>query len=266
MNASNAAQPLQGQTALVVQSNAGIGAAVAEAFAVAGAKVMLNYLNGNEAADQVAQRIRAKQGQAMIFQADVSQESQVKSMFDVLVVYWGGLDILVTNVNLEIDDSVVDINREQWQKILIQNLTGQFLCVREAMREFSRQCFQSESPNSSGNIICVSSLRDALCSSGLINYTVCKADMSKLFKTVTSELGQENTNIDLYSANGPSLAEYWYANQALAIASDSATLTSRNQEYIAKAAVDLAAAAYVDGVMIDEFGQIQIGSESATFE
>lgn len=228
MNTATTAQPLQGRTALVVQANAGIGAAVAEAFAAAGAKVMINYLHENAGADQVAQRIRIKQGQAMIFQADISQESQVKSMFDVLVAYWDGLDILVTNAHLEIDASAVDINRKPSQTVLTENLAGQFLCVRQAMHEFSRQGSHSASPNSAGNIICVSSLRNALSPNGLIDYSVCKPSMSSLYQTFAAEPGQANTNIDLASADVPCLSEYW----------------GTNQEVIGKTAVGLAAAAY----------------------
>ncbi|AMK77075.1 MULTISPECIES: SDR family NAD(P)-dependent oxidoreductase [Methylomonas] len=232
MNTATAAQPLQGRTALVVQANAGIGAAVAEAFAAAGARVMINYLHENAGADQVAQRIRIKQGQTMIFQADISQESQVKSMFDVLVAYWGGLDILVTNAHLEIDNSALDINRKPSQTVLTQNLVGHFLCVRQAMHEFSRQGCQSALPNSAGNIICVSSLRNGLSQEGQINYTVCKPSMSSLLQDFAAALGQANTNIDLASADVPSLAEYW----------------GTNQEDIANAAVGLAAAAYADPI------------------
>jgi NAD(P)-dependent dehydrogenase (short-subunit alcohol dehydrogenase family) len=232
MNTATAAQPLQGRTALVVQANAGIGAAVAEAFAAAGARVMINYLHENAGADQVAQRIRIKQGQAMIFQADISQESQVKSMFDVLVAYWGGLDILVTNANLEIDNSAMDINRKPSQTVLTQNLAGHFLCVRQAMHELFRQGCQSALSNSAGNIICVSSLRNVLSPDGLIDYSVCKPSMSSLCQAFAAELSQANTNIDLASADVPSLAEYW----------------GTNQEDIANAAVGLAAAAYADPI------------------
>jgi len=232
MNTATAAQPLQGRTALVVQANAGIGAAVAEAFAAAGARVMINYLHENAGADQVAQRIRIKQGQAMIFQADISQENQVKSMFDVLVAYWGGLDILVTNAHLEIDDSAMDINRAPSQTVLTENLAGQFLCIRQAMREFFRQGSRSAPPNSVGNIICVSSLWNVLSQDGQISYTVCKPCMSSLFKAFAAELGQANTNIDLASAEASPPVEYRHTNQ----------------EDITKAAVCLAAAAYADPI------------------
>lgn len=240
MSASNAAQPLQGRTALVVQANAGVGAAVTEAFAAAGAKVMINYLNGNDEADQVAHRIRARQGQAMIFQADINQESQVKSMFDVLVAYWGSLDILVTNANLAIDDSLMEMNPEQWHKVLIQNLSGQFLCVRGAMREFLRRGAQSDLPTSVGKVICLSTLLNSSGSSELFNYTVCKPDTSKLLKTFALGLGQENTRIDLYSTSRPTLSDFRNTDNLVAIDSNSVKLMSRNQEDIVTAAVGLA--------------------------
>ncbi|MBD9357814.1 SDR family NAD(P)-dependent oxidoreductase [Methylomonas albis] len=241
MNASNTAPPLQGQTALVVQAHTGIGAAVAEAFAAAGAKVMINYLHENAGANQVAQRIRIKQGHAMIFQADVSQENQVKSMFDVLVAYWGGLNILVTNTELDIDGWTGNINPEQWRGILIQNLSGQFLCVRQAMREFSRQGSRPESPSSAANILCVSSLQNVSSPPGQVRYAVCKAEMSSLFNAFASELNQENIDIALASAITPCVAEYAYSYQTPAIASGSTALISREQQDIATTAVGLAA-------------------------
>jgi NAD(P)-dependent dehydrogenase (short-subunit alcohol dehydrogenase family) len=246
MSASDAARLLQGQTALVVNANAGIGAAVAEALAAAGAKVMVHYLHESKAADQVAQRIRAKQGQAMIFQTDISRESQVKSLFDVLAAYWGGLDILVTNANLEIDDPAGPINPEQWREIFVQNLTGQFLCVRQAMREFLRQGCLAQSANSAGNIICLSSLREVLNPNGPVKYSVCKPNMSSLLQAFATEPDQDHINIDLCSA--------------------SAKLVSYNRQDIASAAVGLAAGACAGLLAMDEFGQIRIGSESDMFE
>lgn len=241
MNIATAAQPLQGRTALVVQANAGIGAAVAEAFAAAGAKVMINYLHENAGANQVAQRIRIKQGQAMIFQADINQESQVKSMFDVLVAYWGGLDILVTNTELDIDGWTGNINPEQWREILIRNLSGQILCIRQAMREFSRQGSRPEPPSSAANILCVSSLQNVSSPRGQVKYAVCKVEISSLFNVFASALNQKNIDIDLASTITPCVAEYAYSYQTLAIASDSAALISREQQDIATTAVGLAA-------------------------
>ena len=126
MNTCQNKRPLEGQRALVTGATNVIGAAVAEALAEAGAKVMINYLGRRDKAERVAERIRANQGQAMIFQTDVSEESQVKSMFNVLIGYWGSIDILVNNASLQNDAALVNMSLEQWNKVLSYNLTGHF--------------------------------------------------------------------------------------------------------------------------------------------
>ena len=136
MNTCHIKRPLEGQRALVTGATTVIGAAVA--------KVMINYLDDRDKAEQVAERIRAKQGRAMIFQTDVSEECQVKSMFDVLIGYWGSVDILVNNASLQNDAALVDMSLAQWNKVLSVDLTGQFLCAREAAREFLRRGMQPE--------------------------------------------------------------------------------------------------------------------------
>jgi glucose 1-dehydrogenase len=155
MNTCRNKRPLEGQRALVTGAYDAIGAAVAEALAEAGAKVMINYLGDRDKAERVAERIRAKQGQAMIFQTDVSEETQVKSMFDVIIGYWGSVDILVNNASLQHDAALVDMSLEQWNKVLSVNLTGQFLCAREAAREFLRRGVLPELSRSAGKIICI---------------------------------------------------------------------------------------------------------------
>jgi len=80
MGTHNKYRPLQGQRALVTGANTCIGAAVAEGLADAGAKVMINFVSGRDKAENLAERIRAKDGEAIIFEADVSREDQVKTM------------------------------------------------------------------------------------------------------------------------------------------------------------------------------------------
>jgi glucose 1-dehydrogenase len=166
-------RPLEGQRALVTGATTVIGAAVAEALAEAGAKVMINYLGERDKAERVAERIRAKQGQAMIFQTDVSEESQVKSMFDVLIGYWGSIDILVNNASLQNDAALVNMSLEQWNKVLSYNLTGQFLCTRETVREFLRRGVMLELSRSAGKIICITT-QDVNVSSGSVNYVAAR--------------------------------------------------------------------------------------------
>lgn len=196
MNTFHKNRPLQGQRALVTGANTGIGAAVAEALAEAGAKVMINYVAGRDKAERVAERIRAKDGEAMIFQADVSQESQVISMFDVLNGYWGSLDILVNNAGLQQDAALVDMSLEQWNKVISVNLTGQFLCAREAVREFLRRGLQPELSSAVGKIICMSSVHDVIPWGGHVNYAASKGGVSMLMKTLAQELARHKIRVN----------------------------------------------------------------------
>jgi NAD(P)-dependent dehydrogenase (short-subunit alcohol dehydrogenase family) len=194
MTVLNPTQPLQGQRALVIRSDSPIGAVIAEALAEAGAKVMLNYLDEREQAEQVAQRIRAKQGQAMIFQADVTQEAQVKSMFDVLIGYWGSIDILVTNASLELAP-LLEMSLEQWQQNICKHLTEHFLCAREASREFLRRGLAPELSYAVGKIICVSVEHRCIYQSEYIDYAAYNSGMGLLMKSIAQPFYQDVRSI-----------------------------------------------------------------------
>lgn len=195
MNTSDKTRPLQGQRALVTGADTGIGGAVAEALGDAGAKVMVNYLDDRDAAEQVAERIRAKEGQAMIFQADVSEENQVKSLFDVLVGYWGSIDILVNNAGLQQDAALLEMSLSQWNKVIGVNLTGQFLCTREAVREFLRRGVQPGLSASVGKIICLSSAPDVnFC--GQVNYAASQGGVVLLMKSLAEEFAKDKIRVN----------------------------------------------------------------------
>lgn len=196
MNTASKNRPLEGQRALVTGANSGIGAAVAEGLAAAGAKVLINYVAERDRAESLAERIRANNGVAMIFQADISQEDQVKSMFDVLIGYWGSLDILVNNAGLQQDAAVADMSLEQWNKVIGVNLTGQFLCAREATREFLRRGIVPELSRSAGKIICMSSVHDVIPWAGHVNYAASKGGVSMLMKTLAQELARHKIRVN----------------------------------------------------------------------
>jgi glucose 1-dehydrogenase len=131
-------RPLDGQVALVTGASSGIGMGVVKALALAGAVVGVNHPNTPEAADRVVAEIEASGGKAISLSADVSNEEQVKSMFATLIATYGTIDILVANAGLQRDAALVDMTLAEWQFVLNVNLTGQFLCAREAAREFMR--------------------------------------------------------------------------------------------------------------------------------
>ena len=127
---------LKGQVALVTGGNSGIGAGIVQALATAGAKVCVNYVVDAPAAEALAAEAKEAAGAAMTFQADVSDESQVTAMFAAVQETLGTPDILINNAGLQRDATFDELTLEQWNKVIDVNLTGQFLCAREAVRAF----------------------------------------------------------------------------------------------------------------------------------
>ena len=130
---------LAGQPALVTGANSGIGRAVALGLAASGADVVVNYVVNKAAAEEVAHTIEAAGRRAVAIQADVSKEEEVASMFARAIDHFGTLHIAVSNAGLQRDASLHDMTLDQWNEVIGVNLTGQFLCAREAVREFRKR-------------------------------------------------------------------------------------------------------------------------------
>ncbi len=130
---------LRGQKALVTGANSGIGLGVALALGRAGADVVVNYVSGDETAQQVVEEIKQNGVQAYAHKADVSKEEQVQAMFQRMCNEFGTIDILINNAGLQRDAALDQMTLEQWNTVININLTGQFLCAREAVREFKRR-------------------------------------------------------------------------------------------------------------------------------
>jgi glucose 1-dehydrogenase len=179
---------LAGQRALVTGANSGIGEAVAKGLAAAGASVVVNYVSNEEDAFQVVKDIESAGGKAMAIHADVSREDQVKAMFAKMIADYGSIDILVNNAGLQRDAPFPDMTLEQWNFVLSVNLTGQFLCAREAAREFIRRGVVPELSPAAGKIICMSSVHQAIPWSGHANYAASKGGVMMLMQTMAQEL------------------------------------------------------------------------------
>jgi glucose 1-dehydrogenase len=130
---------LKGQKALVTGANSGIGKAVAIALGEAGAEVVVNYVKGEDSAREVVETISEAGSTALALQADVSQEAQVAQMFRAMFDEFGTIDILVNNAGLQQDAAFDKMTLQQWNTVIGINLTGQFHCAREAVREFKRR-------------------------------------------------------------------------------------------------------------------------------
>src|SRR6476646_8244710 len=146
---------LEGQRALVTGANSGIGEAVARGLAEAGAKVVVNYVADDERAQAVVNDIVKGGGEAIALRADVSNEGEVQAMFRRAIDAFGSVDILVNNAGLQRDAPLHEMTLKDWQFVIDVNHTGQFLCAREAVREFRRRGIVPELSAAAGKIICM---------------------------------------------------------------------------------------------------------------
>lgn len=189
-------QLLKGQKALVTGANSGIGKATAIGLGRAGADVVVNYVTGHDAAEEVVKEITSFGVRAAAYEADVSQEDQVTAMTDRMVQEFGTIDILVANAGMQRDAPFAEMTLAQWQKVLDVNLTGQFLCAREATKEFLRRGVVPEVSSSAGKIICMSSVHQLIPWSGHVNYASSKGGVQMMMETLAQELAPHKIRVN----------------------------------------------------------------------
>lgn len=189
-------KPLKGQKALVTGANSGIGDSVARHLAAAGAATIVNYVVNPDAAQAIVDDIKAAGGEAMAIQGDVSKEDQVQAMFKQMFDAYGTIDILVNNAGLQRDAAFHEMTLEQWNFVIGVNLTGQFLCAREAIREFLRRGLRPEISSALGKIICMSSVHEIIPWGGHANYAASKGGILMLMKSLAQEYGPKKIRVN----------------------------------------------------------------------
>ena len=187
---------LDGRVALVTGSSRGIGADTARYLAGAGASVVINYRSKAPRAEKVVAEIKAFGVRAYAHQADVSDEDQVVGMVARMVEEFGTIDIMVANAGLQRDAALTEMTLAQWQKVIDVNLTGQFLCAREAAKEFIRRGVVEEVSRSAGKIICMSSVHQIVPWSGHVNYASSKGGVGMLMQTLAQELAPKRIRVN----------------------------------------------------------------------
>lgn len=179
---------LKGQKALVTGASSGIGKGIAIALAHAGADVVVNYISGDDAAEEVASECRQCGSDAYTHKADVTNEDQVQRMFLKMRDTLGSVDILVNNAGVQKDAPFDQMTLDEWRFVLDVNLTGQFLCAREAVREFKRRGIRREISAAAGKIICISSVHEVIPWAGHVNYAASKGGVMLMMKSLAQEV------------------------------------------------------------------------------
>ncbi len=190
---------LEQQVALVTGASSGIGAGAAKALAEAGAAVVLNYNAQAAPAEALAAQINANGGRAIAIGADVSKEADVERLFAQTLDAFGHLDILVANSGMQKDAAAVDMTLDDWNTVIGVNLTGQFLCAREAVREFRRRGVRPDVSCAAGKIVCMSSVHDTIPWAGHVDYAASKGGVMLMMKSIAQEVAPFRIRVNAIS-------------------------------------------------------------------
>jgi glucose 1-dehydrogenase len=209
---------LPGQRALVTGASSGIGLEVARRIALAGAAVAVNYHSHAEPAEALVAEIRASGGNAIAIGGDVSNEADVRTLFGKAVESLGGLDIVVTNSGLQKDAPISKMTISDWQRVLDVNLTGQFLCCREAIAIFRQQRSENPDRENYGSIVCMSSVHQIIPWAGHVNYAASKGGIQMMMQTLAQEVAADRIRVNAVAPGAirtPINRDAWESPEAL---------------------------------------------------
>src|ERR1700693_4010357 len=168
---------LTGKVAIVTGAGSGIGFAIAERFAAAGASVCVNYLGYEEEAKALAQRLP----KAIAVKADVSKAADVQAMVDTTVKQLGSLDVLVNNAGVERSMPFLDIDEATWDLMLDVDLKGAFLCAQACARVMKDK-------GRGGSIVNISSIHEDVAFPGYTPYCAAKGGLRMVMRNAALEL------------------------------------------------------------------------------
>ncbi len=181
---------LQDSVALITGSDSGIGQAAAIEFAKEGADVVVNYLNDEEGAGLTREKVEAAGRRAIVIGADVSDEEQVREMFDRAVEEFGTVDILVNNAGVDASgNEVADLSTEVWDKAIKTNVYGYFYCCRRFIN------IRKEA-GGGGKIINITSVHQEQPRAGAADYDCSKGAIRNLTRTLALELAPHKINVN----------------------------------------------------------------------
>jgi 3-oxoacyl-[acyl-carrier protein] reductase len=181
---------LEGQVAVVTGASKGIGAAIAEHLAAAGAAVVVNYASSKAGAEQVVARIRQTGGKAVAVQADVSKPEDIRRLFAETKKAFGKLDILVNNAGIYEFAPLEAINPEHFHKQFDLDVLGLLLTTQEAVKQFGKD---------GGSIINISSVAATLAPPTASVYSGVKAAVNAITRSLAQELGPRKIRVNAVS-------------------------------------------------------------------
>ena len=224
---------LNGKVILITGASRGIGAAIAQKLASAGASVIINYAGGKEAAEQVVGKIKENGGEAIALSADVSNAAEVKNLFDTAIAHYGRIDVLVNNAGIMITKLIKDTSDEDFTRQFDINVRGTFNTLREAATRLA----------DNGSVINLSSSNNRIMLPTYATYAATKSAVEQLTRVFSKEVGARGINVNSVSP-GPTNTELFTKGKPQEVIDRLASLSAFNRlgepEDIAKVIVFLA--------------------------
>ena len=181
---------LEGKVAIITGSSRGIGRAIAQNLANAGAKVIINYASNAQAAEEVAAHINHDQKEviAHIIQADVSYYGEAEKLVQDTIKLFGRVDILVNNAGITRDNLLLRMREDDWDAVMNTNLKGVFNCTKAVLKTMLKQ--------RSGKIVNISSVVGLMGNAGQANYAAAKAGIIGFTKSIAKEVASRGINVN----------------------------------------------------------------------
>lgn len=203
---------------LVTGASRGIGATIARKLANAGAKVIINYAGGKEAAEQQVSTIQQDGGDAIALQADVSKADEVKNLFDSAIAHYGRIDVLVNNAGIMITKLIKDTTDEDFTRQFDINVRGTFNTMREAATRLA----------DNGSIINFSTSVNRIMLPAYGTYVATKAAVEQLTRVFSKEVGSRGINVNSVSP-GPTNTELFTKGKSEELINRLASLSAFNR-------------------------------------
>ncbi len=179
---------LTGKVAIITGSTRGIGNAIANRLAEAGAITVVNGVSDAARVENVAESIRSTGKDCTGVLADVGTSDGVNNLIDTAVQKYGKIDILVNNAGIVRDHGIMRMTEEDWDDVIRVNLKSVFLCSKATLKHMLKQ--------RSGRIISISSIIGIHGNAGQSNYSASKAGIIAFTKTLSKEVGSRGITIN----------------------------------------------------------------------
>ncbi len=177
---------LTGKVALVTGSGRGIGKAIAQKLAEAGASIIINDVA--DSAEATAQEITTAGKPSLFIKANVCSSAEVNTMIEKIVATYGKLDILVNNAGISRDQITLRMTDEEWDAVINVNLKSVFICTRAVLKYMMRQRY--------GRIVNISSIVGIIGNPGQVNYSAAKAGIIGITRSVAKEMGSRHITVN----------------------------------------------------------------------